>query len=163
LVIDRELEHRAASAGGGGAFTFISTPALTRDLAGYAGGTLYQRLEVRSKPSDQPVRYQLCLVPIDITVPPACSDATQLGFSQPGTIEASQPLPSLSGAGSVPWNDGITSVMLVVRDGSGTPVDERSFAATGERANLDMSHFYPMAVRYQAMLVPPGSSFPGWP
>lgn len=163
LVIDRQLEHRAASAGGAGAFTFVSTPDLQRDLQGLSAGTLHQRLDVLSKPSDEVVRYQLCLVPVDITVAPACSDATRLAFSDAGTLVTDQPLASLSGADRIAWSSGITSVMLVVRDASGTPVDERSFAAASDRTRFEMSDFYPMAVRYQAMLVPAGASFPGWP
>ena len=163
LVIDRQLEHRSAGAGGSGAFTFVSTPDLQRDLQGLAGGTLHQRLEVVSKPSDEVVRYQLCLVPIDITVAPACSDAARLSFSDTGTFVTDQPLASLSGADRIAWSNGVTSLMLVVRDASGTPVDERSFAASGERTAFDISDFYPMTVRYQAMVVPPGATFPGWP
>jgi hypothetical protein len=120
-------------------------------------------LQVLSKPSGQPIRYQLCLVPVDITIPPACSDPSLLGFSESGTVEASQPLASLSGADRIPWQRGITSVMLVVRDPGNTPVDERSFAASGDRTDFDMGDYYPMTVRYQAMVVPAGASFPGWP
>jgi len=163
LVIDRQLEHRAAGTGGSGAFTFVSTPDLQRDLRRYATGTLHQRLDVLSKPSDEFVRYQLCLVPVDITVAPACSDAARLAFSDAGTLVTDQPVASLSGAGRIAWSSGVTSVMLVVRDASGTPVDDRSFAAAGDRTSFEMSDFYPMTVRYQAMLVPAGASFPGWP
>jgi len=163
LLVDRQLEHRAASAGGAGAFTFIATPPLQLDLSSFATGTLYQRLEVLSKPSEAPVRYQVCLVPHDITVSPACSDASRLAFTAPGVFATNQSVASLSGASSIAWRQGITSVMLVLRNHENTPVDDRSLVGTGERASIDMSAYYPMTVRYQAMLVPAGASFPGWP
>ena len=163
LLVDRQIEHRAASAAGSGAFTFIAAPPLQRDLSGYATGTLYQRLEVLSKPSEAQVRYQLCLVPNDITVIPACSDASRLAFTAPGALATNQSVTSLSGASNIAWHQGITSVMLVLRDHENTPVDDRTLVGTGDRASLDMSAYYPMTVRYQAMLVPAGASFPGWP
>ncbi len=162
-MVDQRVEHRSASVGGTGAFTFVSTPALQRDLEPFAGGTLYQRLEVLDKPSDEPIRYQVCLVPVDITVAPACSDASRLDFSDLGTFDTSQPLTSLSGSERIAWSRGITSVMLVVRDPGNTPVDERSFAASGDRTVFDITDYYPMTVRYQAMVVPAGMTFPGWP
>ena len=163
LVVDRQIEHRATSAAGSGAFTFISAPPLQRDLSGFANGTLYQRLEVLSKPSDAEVRYQVCLAPKDITVSPACSDASRLAVTAPGVFATNQSVASLSGATNIAWHEGVSNVMLVLRNDENTPVDDRSLVATGERASLDMSAYYPMTVRYQAMLVPAGASFPGWP
>ena len=163
LLVDRQIEHRAASAAGSGAFTFVATPPLRRDLSGFATGTLYQRVEVLSKPSEALIRYQVCLVPEDITVSPACSDASRLAFTTPGTFSTNQSIASLGGASNIAWRQGITSVMLVLRNHENTPVDDRTLVGTGERASLDMSDYYPMTVRYQAMLVPAGASFPGWP
>jgi tetratricopeptide (TPR) repeat protein len=163
MALDRRIEHRAASAGGSGAFTFVATPALARDLSGYVGGSLHVRVETADAPSDAPVQYQVCLVPLDISVAPACSDATRLVLGPSGTFVSDQPLASLSGVDRIDWARGITSVMLIVRDADGTPLDERSLTAAGERREIALERYYPRTVHVQAVLVAPGTQFAGWP
>lgn len=163
LVADVVLQHSSAEEGGAGAFSFVATPDLERDFSTFSGGTLFQRLEVRSKPSDVPVHYQLCLVPNDdISVQPLCASAEQLVFADEGVYESRQELASLSGAQSIDWSSGFESLILVIKDPSGLPVDNRYLLGDG-RNPPDPELYYPMEVRYSAVVVPRGGSFPGWP
>jgi tetratricopeptide (TPR) repeat protein len=148
---------------GTGAYSFFGVPgtlgsSLTAPV-NYADGTVYQRLEVLSKPSDTPVQYQLCLVPKDISTSPACSNA-KLSFSGPGVYENSQPLSSFLNYNRVNWNNGIDNVMLVVKDGEGRPIDSAYFTQSGD--SLDLNSYFPMNVRFEAVIVAPGESFQGW-
>ena len=148
------------------AFSFFETKeSLTFDFrnpANYARGTLYQRLEVLSKPSDEVVQYQVCLVPADdITVAPACSNPAELTFTGRGTYQASQPLTSLSNYSKVDWSKGVESVLLVLRDDNGNPVSSSYLYKS--KPTLDFSAFYPMSVNYSAVIVPEGAVFTGWP
>jgi hypothetical protein len=85
-----------------------------------------------------------------------------LTFSSPGTYESQQSVTSFSNYSSVNWERGLTEVMLVLKDESGNSLDDRYSYRSGEEAP-DLNQYYPMEVRYTAILVPEGSSFPGWP
>ena len=161
-LLDVAYTHKSEQ-GGSGAYSFFGAPdTLARSLTApvdYAGGTVYQRLEVLSKPSDTPVQYQLCLVPKDISTSPACSNA-QLSFSEPGVYETSQPLSSFLNYARVNWANGIDDVMLVVKDGEGRPIDNAYFTQSGD--SLELNNYFPMSVRFEAVIVPPGGRFQGW-
>ncbi|CAN5876845.1 hypothetical protein BH24DEI2_BH24DEI2_24240 [soil metagenome] len=152
-----------SEAAGSGAYSFFGAPGtLSTSLTApvdYANGTVYQRLEVLSKPTDTPVQYQLCLVPKDISTSPACSN-TKLSFSGPGVYENNQPLSSFLNYNRVNWNSGIDNVMLVVKDAEGRPIDSSYFTQSGDDLKLD--DYFPMNVRFEAVIVPPGASFQGW-
>jgi tetratricopeptide (TPR) repeat protein len=163
VLLDINYTHKKPDEGGSGAFSFFkSPPNLSGDISNFASGTVYQRVEVLSKPSDRPVNYQICLVNgDDISVGPACSNLGALTFSSPGTYEAEQSVTAFSNYGSLSWERGLTEVMLVLKDENGNSLDDRYSYATSEA--LDLDQYYPMEVRYTAILVPEGSSFPGWP
>ena len=163
VLLNVSYTHQNPDDGGTGAFSFFkSPPALTGNLNSFPGGTLYQRVKVLSKPSNQVVNYQLCLVHAgDISVGPACASLSALSFSEAGVYESNQPIGSLSNAKGVDWSRGLSEVMLVVKDEAGNAVDDRYSYRSQEP--LDLSQFYPMEVQYTAILVPEGSSFPGWP
>jgi len=163
VVVDATVEHQATSAGGSGAFTFLATPHLARDLGAFAGGTLHVRLQVRSKPSADPVRYQLCLAPEDIGVTPACTGAEQLEFGATGSSTVTLPLGALSGAAGIDWAGGVSQVMLVLRQPDGTPLHDAALPGRAERSAVDAARYFPMEVRVSAVLVAPGGAFPGWP
>lgn len=163
-LLEVEHTHRVGSSSSGGAYTFFPVPeALTGDLEApvdYAGGTVFQRLEVMSKPSDAAVRYQLCLVPNDeIVVRPACSSDT-LSFDAPGVYEARQALSAFSEYDNIDWGKGLVNVMLVLKDSDGRPLDNTYFL--GDAEPIDLGRYYPMQVRYEAVIVPPGGTFQGW-
>jgi hypothetical protein len=85
-----------------------------------------------------------------------------LTFSGPGTYESQQAVSSFSNYNSVNWERGLSEVMLVLKDAQGNSLDDRySYRSNVEAPNLD--NYYPMEVRYTAILVPEGGSFPGWP
>lgn len=148
---------------GSAAYSFFSAPDSLGSFTApvdYASGTVHQRLEVLSKPSAEPVRYQLCLVPKNISVRPACSNA-ELSFSGTGVYESTQPLSSFSNYSGIDWESGIDDVMLVVKDGEGRPVDDAYYVSQrGE--TLDLDDYFPMQVSFEAVLVPPGADFQGW-
>ena len=162
VVVDDVVEHRAASAGGTSAFTFLGARHLDRDLAAFAGGSLHVRLQVRSKPTADPVRYQICLVPQDIRVSPACTAPERLEVTSAGSFTLDQRLDALSGAAALDWAQGIQQVMLVLRQPDGTPIDDRLLPGQTSRSIVDPARYYPMDVRVSAVLVAPGGAFPGW-
>ena len=158
-LLTADLTHQT-----GRATEFFSAPeTLNSNLnqpVNYAGGTVHQRVEVLSKPSDAPVVYQLCLVPVDISATPACS-SSGLTFSRPGVYETEQPLNSFSNYGGINWDKGIVDVMVVIKDEAGRPVDNSYFLAQNAQAP-DLDDYYPMSVRYDAVITPAGGSFQGW-
>jgi len=128
----------------------------------YAAGTLYQRLEVLNKPSDKTVLYQVCLIPFDdITVAPACSDPQSLAFNERGVYTSNQPLSSFTNFDAVDWSKGIIEAVIVLRDANGEPLGNTSFDLADEPIDLDL--YFPMSVQYNAILVPEGGAFTGWP
>ena len=157
------------------AFTFFDVPArIPNNLAfpvNYAGGTLYQRLEVRNKPSGFPVQYQHCLLQSALAFSgtnalssvSACSDANGLTLTAPGIYEHVQPLPSLVRVGAFNWRQPVAQQLLIVKDRRGVPIDNRYGFAGNWYASPIFSLYYPMQVRYTAVIVPPGGEFTGWP
>jgi hypothetical protein len=162
VAVDQRVEHRSARSGGSGAFTFVNTPPLARDLSGHVGGSLHVRVEALGGPSDAPVQYQVCLVPFDIAVAPACSDASGLVLGPSGASVSAQSLATLSGSDRIDWSNGIASIMLIMRDETGIPLDERSLTAAGERRPIELERYYPRTLNVKLVLVPPGASFDGW-
>jgi tetratricopeptide (TPR) repeat protein len=168
VLLDAPVRHRRGAPGPTPAVAFIDAAWLDTDLGDRAGDVLHLRLDVRDKPSDAPVRYQLCLVPSDVTVVPACTDPTLLAFSSPGAYEARTAWTDLSGFDAVDWGEGIESVMLVLRRGDGAAVDAPLDGGAGDDADgdagaVDLDAYLPMSVRVRAMAVRPGAPFPGWP
>lgn len=161
LLIDDTIEHVASDGSTSSAFTFLPANAAAPEVGRYLQGTLHQRLDVLSKPTDAPVRYQFCLVPDDIVVPPACGDPGALAFTGTGVVRTSQPLASLAGIDAVDWERGLESFLLIVRAPDGTPIDEQRLVAA-EAESIDLTRYYPMRVRFQAVLTPPGAQPPDW-
>src|SRR6056297_3532093 len=134
LLVDAVAEHRRSAAGPSPAVAFLPVPALAdADLAGRTGDVIHLRVEVLDKPSDAPVLYQVCLVPADIAVRPACTDPDRLAFSGTGTYEGEQPWSGLAGFDGVDWQAGVDSVMAVLRRPDGAPLEPPpSDAETGD-------------------------------
>ena len=108
------------------------------------------------------MQYQLCLVPFDISIAPACSEARAIVLGPSGTFVTAQPVNALSGSDRIDWRAGIENVMLIMRDETGIPLDEQSLSAAGERRLIALERYYPRTVHVQAVLVPPGTPFSGW-
>lgn len=130
----------------------------------YAGGTLYQRIQVITKPSSKPVIYQICLFQDQIIASKhACSTASKLAFSSTGTYYASQLMTSIFQYDHINWDRELLLAMTVLKDSNSNPIDDRyGFAGTWS-GSPDFSLYYPMKVRYTAIIVPPGGEGPVWP
>lgn len=159
LVVDATVTHVAEASGPSAGVAFIDVPALESDLSDRTSHVIHLRLEVRDGPTDVAARYQLCLVPTDITVRPACSPIGLLPVDGLGVYRATLPWSSLSGSDAIDWRRGVDSAMLILRREDGSPIagDARDDEGSGIDAYL------PMSVRLQAMAVPAGTPFPGWP
>jgi hypothetical protein len=151
--------------GSGKAFTFFSVPsAVPSNLISpvdYAHGTLYQRLIVYSKPSTKTVQYQICIFQDEIiSSKHACSDRSKLRFTAPGTYYASEPMTSLYQYGVIDWSRRTLVDMLTIADGNGNLVDDRYGFAGKWDGSPNFGLYYPMSVRYTAIVVAPGGGSP---
>ena len=156
------MAHGASSAGGTGAITFVDTGHLRTNLEDFESGTLHVRLEVRTKPSAEPVDYRLCLVQADIAVPPACTAAGGILVTEVGTFTLVQPVSSLTG-GTLAWQRGVHQVMLVLRRPDGTALDDRMLPGASTLTPIVTADYFPMLVRITGILVAAGGTFAGWP
>ena len=141
---------------------FLDAPVLEADLSGREDDVLHLRVELLEAPGAAPLRYQLCLVPSDIAVSPACSPVDLLAFEGPGVASARLPWASLSGASRVDWRRGVDSVMVIARRGDGSPLAADGSGDGGTDAGLALDAYLPMRLRVQAVAVPPGTTFAGW-
>ena len=174
VLIDTTYTHRGSVEGGPKAFSLFDLSGLPDNLSApvnYADGTLYQRLEVQRKPSDVPVTYQLCAFQADgetfagfgSASQYACSSEEGLSFLYPGVYEHSQPMRSLERYGTVDWQESLSRAMLVIEDRDGNPVDDRYGFAGSWYGSPVFDLYFPMEVRYTALIIPPGGTFEGWP
>ena len=162
LLLDETYTHNTITMG----FTHFPLPSWIPSnfvSSNYATGTLHQRIQVITKPSTRSVFYQICLFQDRLTADKhACSNG--LTFTTPGTYYASQPMTSLYQYYNLDWNRTLLSEMLVVKDKNAIPVDSRYIALFGTYVGYpDLSLYYPMQVKYTAIIVPPGGGLPIWP
>jgi hypothetical protein len=154
-----------ASDGGQGAFIFLPpATAATGNLSEpitYGTGTLHVQVQVGDRPSTEPVSLQFCIVPGDFSVvSPLCTDTSALLLPTSGTVSTSVPMPRLMD-GAVDWNQGISQLLVVLRDGLGRPLDDR-YTREADGTPIDLEPYFPLELRVRAALVPPGSTFQGW-
>jgi len=73
-------------------------------------------------------------------------------------------MPDLFDYDKMEWSSKFLKFMLTIRDGAGNPVDETmaEFAGSWD-GSPDLGLYYPMQVRYTAIIVPPGGGEPVWP
>ena len=93
----------------------------------------------------------------------ACVSDSGLAFSAVGVYEHDQALDSIWQYGVIDWSRSLLDLMLVVKDGDGNPVDTRYDFDGAWDGSPDLSLYYPMEVRFTAVLVPAGGTFEGWP
>ncbi len=165
-LLDTTLSPQAPAAGGDGAFTFLAAPAAAVGNLDapydYGAGTLHLRVEVVNKPTSDPVLLQLCMVPDDlITVAPTCSSPANLRLTSPGVVTATQNVGAMEGSSAVDWSQGMAQLIVVLRDTNGLPLDPR-YATDADGRPLDVSTYYPLTFRINAVLVPAGGAFGGW-
>lgn len=164
VVLDTVFTHNTTSM----AFSFFDLPPdFPSDLlapAAYAEGTLYERLEVISKPSAKGVTYQLCFFQDQHSSDKhACVSQNGLSFTSEGVYEFDQSMTTIWQYGVIDWDRSLLDVMLVVKDAGGNPVDTRYGFDGAWDGSPDLALYYPMEVHYTAVLVPPGETFEGWP
>lgn len=164
-LTDASFTATRASEGGQGAFVFLTPEsAAVRNLrtpVPYGEGTLHVQIQVGERPSTEPVSLQFCIVPADLTVvSPLCTGTSSLILPTSGTIATSVPVASLGG-GEVDWSQGISQLLVVLRDGLGRPLDDR-YTREADGTAIDLAPYFPLQLRVRAALVPPGASFGGW-
>ena len=155
-------------ANSGKAFSFFNFPSWVPNNfvspVNYSKGTIYQRIQVLTKPSTKTVQYQLCLFQDQIiSSEHVCTTASKLKFSSTGTYYASQSMTSLYQYTHADWSRYLLMEMLVLKDANGVPVDDRYGYAGKWSGSPNFSLYYPMKVRYTAIIVPPGGGEPVWP
>lgn len=150
------------------AFSFFDlSPGIPNDFTlstDYANGTIYQRLQVFTKPSSNTVKYQYCVFQDEIiSTKHACTYQDFLSFKNTGTYYANQAMTSLYQYNNISWNRSLLTQMLVMKDINGIPIDDRYGWDGLWIGSSDFSLYYPMKVRYTAIIIPPGGGSPKWP
>ena len=164
-LVDTSVRASKASSGGQGAFIFLApelAPGISlSDPVSYGTGTLHVQVQVGSRPSAEPVSVQFCIVPGDFSVvSPLCTDASAMVLPSSGSVSTSVPLSGLSG-GDVDWSQGVSQLLVVLRDATGRPLDDR-YTREADGSPIDLTPYFPMELRVRAALVAPGSTFGGW-
>lgn len=147
------------------AFSFFplppGVPENWRSPVNYAEGTIHMRLEVLSKPSTRGVNYQICIFQDEhSSAKHAC--ARYQFFAGPGVYTWEQSLPTIFQYGNLDWSRRMLDTMLVVKDKDGDPVDDRFGFGGAWDGSPDFSLYYPMEVRFKAVIVAKGATFAGW-
>jgi len=151
------------------AFKFFQMPANNpgswTSPVDYSKGTLHQRLEVISKPSATPVMFALCMFQDEvISSRHTCGSLGKLRFTAPGTFKSSQAMTNLyQYSTAVDWTRKPHVIMLHITDDYKHQPDSYSDKMPYWYGTPDWSLYYPMRVRYTAIIVPPGGGAPVWP
>jgi hypothetical protein len=149
----------------GKAFSFFDFPAgMPTNFVSpinYSLGRVYERLEVLTKPTNIGVHYQMCMFQ-DETISSKHVCGPEFAFATTGVYEINDPLSNWFQYYNIDWNRSLLLEMLVVKDAAGAPVDDRWGFGGYWIGSPDLSLYYPMQVRFRAVLVPPGGTFPGW-
>src|SRR5262249_46916860 len=125
----------------------------------YWEGTIHYRTEVLSRPSDKPIGHQICLWSVDVPGvehPHACAEPHNV-VTKPGVYENHEAVPKMFCHKCIDWEK-ITRAHLVVWD---VPPDGNKWIEA--KQGFDLSQYYPMKVRFTAVLVSKGAKFEGWP
>jgi hypothetical protein len=131
----------------------------------YSTGTLHQRIQVISKPSSTRVKYALCMFQDEI-VPPnhACGSLNSMTFTAAGTYYSSQVMTSLyQYSTAVDWDRKPHVIMLHMTDVNNHQPDSYAGYMDLWVGTPNWGLYYPMRLRYTAIVVPPGGGAPVWP
>ncbi|MFZ3384619.1 MAG: DUF1349 domain-containing protein, partial [Candidatus Methanoperedens sp.] len=168
VLLDTVYTHTGSTGTGPRAFSLLDlAPGIPNNLVSpinYAGGKLHQRLEVLSKPTNKIVTYKYCIFQDEIISDRhSCSSGSGLlKFSGLGTYTSNMLMTSLYQYGNNNWSKKFLTNMLVVGDANDKPVDDRPDWVGQWIGSPDLSLYYPMKVRYTAIIVPPGGEEPVW-
>jgi hypothetical protein len=117
-----------------------SAPRDWRMPVNYYQGTAYVRVEVKSKPSTAAVNYEICFISRSGY---GCLGAHK--FTQPTVLNYAVSLPSMWQYADVDWSMPLTSVALIVKNGSFAKVDTPD------------PQYYPMQLRVTITIVSKGA------
>ncbi len=164
VLLDTQYIHNTSTR----AFSFFplapGVPDNWRSPVNFADGTIYMRLEVLSKPGSNGVNYQICIFQ-DQHASPNHACARYQFFTAPGLYTWSQAMPSLFQVANLDWTRRMLDTMLVVKDKDGDPVDDRYGFAGAWEGSPNFSLYYPMEVKFTAIVVRQGGTFAppaGW-
>ena len=152
------------------AFKFFQMPANNpvswRSPVDYSKGTLYQRVQIISKPnSTTAVTYAICLFQdwIDASAH-ACGGQKKILFTTTGTYYSSQAMNTLyQYSTAVDWTRQPHVLMLHMGDKDGQQPDSYADFMNLWYGTPNWNLYYPMELRYTAIIVPPGGGAPVWP
>jgi hypothetical protein len=151
------------------AFKFFQMPAANPanwiSPVNYSNGTLYQRLQVITKPSATPVMFALCMFQDEtISSRHACGSLTKLRFTATGTYTSTQTMTSLfQYATAIDWTRKPNVIMLHITDANKVQPDSYPEYLGRWFGSPNWGLYYPMRVRYTAIVVPSGGGAPVWP
>ena len=151
------------------AFKFFQMPSNNpsnwRSPVDYSRGTLYQRVQIISKPTSTPVKYAMCMFQDHVWAERhACGDLGKISFTAPGTYYSSQDLPTFfQYSSAVDWTRKPHVIMLHITDKDKHQPDSYSGFMDKWYGTPNWGLYYPMRLRYTAIVVPPGGGAPVWP
>ncbi len=142
-----------------------SSPASWTSPINYSQGTLYQRVEIIEKPTTTPARYALCMFQDQVLAPRhACGDPSKIAFTGTGIYYSSQSMTSLyQYSTAVDWTRKPHVIMLDITDDFNHQPDSYTGFMDKWFGTPNWSLYYPMKLRYTAIIVPPGGGAPVWP
>jgi DNA segregation ATPase FtsK/SpoIIIE-like protein len=143
--------HRVGDAAANPAIAYLTAPGLRIDLAPHVDDVLHVRVTVLERPGDDPLWFQLCLVPPDVAVAPACTAPDLVVLGAAGTYEASVRWRDLQGASAVEWRNGIDALMWVLRRPDGAAI-----SGSGD----DAARYLPTTLRVRAVATDAGAALP---
>lgn len=157
-LVRADHRHTGSFTGGERAFWYVRPGGRNALVLNPTSGWLDHRINVESKPSPNPVRYQLCLVQEEAPSGPpasaACTNEATLVIRSPGIYSARQSLTSLEVRGTFDWSEPVRWVVIVVADRTGVPIDDRFGFANQWFGSPIFALYYPMDVVYEARVVP---------
>ena len=151
------------------AFKFFQMPSNNpsnwRSPVDYSRGTVYQRVQIISKPTSTPAKYAFCVFQDNVWAERhACGDLNRISFTGPGTYYSSQDMTTLYQYNTaVDWTRKPHVLMLHITDRNNHQPDSYAGFMDKWYGTPNWGLYYPMRLRYTAIVVPPGGGAPVWP
>jgi len=151
------------------AFKFFQMPSNNptnwRSPVDYSRGTLYQRVQIISKPTTLPVMYAMCVFQDHVWASRhACGSLASIRFTGPGTYYSAQDMTTMyQYSTAVDWTRKPHVIMLHITDKDKHQPDSYTDFMDKWYGTPNWSLYYPMKLRYTAIVVPPGGGAPVWP
>jgi uncharacterized membrane protein YgcG len=125
------------------------TPDNWRSPVDYAAAKVEMYLEVKTKPSDAPTRFQLCFIG---TPSYACTDQSPV-YTETGVVKWTSEFENFYQYSQVDWSKPLNEYTLILKDDkNGKPAPEN----VGEQAS---TRYFPTHLRVVATLVPEGAIY----